>query len=72
MKKIILLLFIPFISFGQKFLPKSSGETIFHTNYTLSYNEFHEQAEWVHYYLDINKLNASVDRTNDFRFDNSR
>ena len=71
MKKLIPLLFIPFISFGQKFLPKSNGETIFHTNYTLSYNEFHEQAEWVHYYLDINKLNASVDRTNDFRFDNS-
>jgi len=71
MKKLILLLFIPFISFGQKFLPKSNGEIIFHTNYTLSYNEFHEQAEWVHYYLDINKLNGSVDRTNDFRFDNS-
>jgi len=71
MKKLILLLFIPIVSFGQKFLPKSNGETIFHTNYTLSYNEFHEQAEWVHYYLDVNELNESVERTNDFRFDKS-
>ena len=71
MKKLILLLFIPIISFGQKFLPKSNGETIFHTKYTLSYNEFHEQAEWVHYYLDINELKESVERTNDFRYDKS-
>lgn len=71
MKKLIIFLFIPFVSIGQKFLPKSNGETIFHTNYILSYNEYHEQAEWVYYYLDINKLNESIERTNDFRFDNS-
>ena len=37
--------------FSQKYIPKSDGELIYHKYYTLSYNEYHEQANWVHYKL---------------------
>ena len=58
MKKLILF-FIPFICVGQlKFLPKSKGEYIEHTYYSLSYLEDHEQAEWVHYKLNSEMLNG--------------
>ena len=45
------LLFFTFSSsvLSQKYLPKSYGEVIYHKYYTLSYNESHEQANWVHY-----------------------
>ena len=71
MKKLILLwLFIPLVSFGQFYLPKSNGELVTHVYYTLSYNEKHEQAEWVHYYLDKNQISGNIERTNNFRIDN--
>ena len=63
MNKILILLFIPFICFGQlKFLPKKSkGDCVVeHTYYSLSYVEKHEQAEWVHY-----KLNPKMVLTNE-------
>lgn len=69
MKKILILLFIPFICIGQlKFLPESKGELVEHNYYSLSYVEKHEQAEWVHYRLDptrvsINKLNGKKFKT---------
>ena len=49
--KILVLfkLIIPLILNGQSYLPKSNGETVSHVYYTLSYDEDHEQAEWVHY-----------------------
>ena len=71
MKKLfLLLLFIPLVSFGQSYLPKSNGELVTHVYYTLSYNEKHEQAEWVHYYLDKNQISGNIERTNNFRIDN--
>ena len=69
-KLLLLLLFIPLVSFGQSYLPKSNGELITHVYYTLSYNEKHEQAEWVHYYLDKNRILGNTERTNNFRVDN--
>jgi endonuclease G len=70
MKRLILLLFfVPFLSYGQSYLPKSNGELVSHVYYTLSYNEKHEQAEWVHYYLDKNQISRNIERTNNFRVD---
>ena len=70
MKNILFfLLFIPTFSFAQKYLPKSSGEVIKHSYFTLSYNENHEQAEWVHYNLNFNMIMGSINRTEDFRID---
>ena len=68
-KLILLLVFVPIISFGQSYLPKSNGELVSHVYYTLSYNEKHEQAEWVHYYLDKNRILGNIERTNNFRVD---
>jgi endonuclease G len=51
-------------------LPKSIGnQVIQHTIYTLSYNENHEQADWVAYKLYKNSINDSVKRKDDFRID---
>jgi endonuclease G len=54
---------------AQDYLPKSSGEIVKHTYYTLSYNETHEQANWVHYKLDPSFLNGRSPRKNTFRED---
>ena len=55
---------------GQiNFYPKSSGQLINHSYFSLSYNETHEQAEWVFYHLTANMINGSYERTNDFRKD---
>jgi endonuclease G len=51
--------------------PKSEGEIIKHTYYTLSYSEENEQPFWVFYRLTPNFLNSSIDRTDDFRSDPS-
>jgi len=69
MKKLLLLaLFIPFVCLGQlQFLPKSQGEIIEHTYYSLSYDEKHEQAEWVHYRLNSIMLKGKEKREN-YRF----
>ncbi len=55
------------------FLPTSTtGEIIRHRNFTLSYSEKHEQAEWVTYTLTVEELNNyAPNRTNDFRADPS-
>jgi len=37
--------------FSQDYSPKSSREIITHNYYSLSYNEYHEKANWVHYKL---------------------
>ncbi len=45
------------ISVIDDFLPNSTtGDIIIHENYMLSYNEVHEQAEWVAYKLDKSQL----------------
>ena len=58
--------------FSQRFdyLPKSTGnEIITHAQYSLSYHESHEQAEWVAYELTSREVNKICDRTDDFRED---
>ena len=57
---------------SQKFeLPKTlSGEQIiYHTGYTLSYNEKHEQANWVAYELTAQELAGTVKRKDSFKSD---
>ena len=49
--------------------PASSGEVVYHTHYSLAYNELHEQAEWVYYHLTPQLLAGTAKRTNDFRAD---
>tara|TARA_Y100000768_G_scaffold80176_1_gene56984 strand:+ start:1057 stop:2049 length:993 start_codon:yes stop_codon:yes gene_type:complete len=66
---LVLAFLISFNLFAQKFLPKSSGEIIKHKYYTLSYNEKHEQANWVHYKLNQSFLSGSAPRRNLFRED---
>ena len=55
--------------FSQKYLPKSDGELIYHKYFTLSYNEYHEQANWVHYKLNPAFLSGSTPRTDLFKPD---
>lgn len=49
--------------------PKSSGEIVNHTYYSLSYSEDNEQAFWVFYHLSPEQIGGAVDRTDDFRED---
>lgn len=66
-----LVLFFLFNSniFPQKYLPKSDGEIVKHTYYTLSYNEEHEQANWIHYILNPAFLNGNTPRNESFKSD---
>lgn len=68
-KYIYLFLFVSLKLLGQEYLPKSEGEIIKHKYYTFSYNEDHEQANWVHYKLDPNFLKGTTPRINSFRPD---
>lgn len=78
--KRILLLFIVLLSISCKsdeikppditgFEPKSVGEIVKHTYYTLSYSEDNEQAFWVYYELTSELINGNQSRTDDFRAD---
>ncbi len=50
--------------------PTAVGEIVRHTYFTLSYEEDHEQAEWVAYVLTRDQLNENwMARTNNFRPD---
>lgn len=49
--------------------PKSKGEIIKHTYYTLAYSEENEQAYWVYYQLTPELINGNQSRTDDFRAD---
>ena len=79
MKKIILLAFyILFISCKNEDVqptqsynlePKSTGEIIKHTYYSLAYSEENEQAYWVYYELTPELINGTQSRTDDFRAD---
>lgn len=51
------------------FEPKSSGEIVRHTYYTLAYSEDNEQAYWVYYLLTTELINGTQSRTDDFRAD---
>lgn len=54
---------------GQEYLPKSKGEIIEHSYYTLAYSEEHEQALWVYYPLMDYMIGKKIKRSNDFRED---
>lgn len=75
-----LLLFVVLLSFSCKsddiqspiygsFEPKSAGEIVKHTYYSLSYSEDNEQAFWVYYQLTPESINGGQSRTDDFRAD---
>jgi len=49
----------------------STDQIVYHTAYTLQYNETYEQADWVAYYLTKDRLYGGVSRTNDYRADPS-
>jgi endonuclease G len=53
----------------NSFEPKSKGEIVKHTYYTLSYSEENEQAYWVYYVLTPELINGDQSRTDDFRTD---
>ena len=69
----ILLPLIPLITIlqGQIELPKSlpSEQIVFHNGFTLSYNENHEQSNWVAYELTSTEVEGTVPRMDDFRPD---
>lgn len=52
-------------------IPNSSlkGQIVKHTGFTLSYNEEHEQANWVAYELKVSELKEVVERQDNFRPD---
>lgn len=69
-------LFIQFFGLGPAFsqsidyLPTSTtGQVVEHSYYTLSYSEKHEQAEWVAYFLNRQRVRGDVDRTDNYRPD---
>jgi len=69
-KQYILFYFISCLNiFSQEYLPESEGEIIKHKYYTLSYNELHEQANWVHYKLNPILLKGSNPRIESFKVD---
>jgi endonuclease G len=75
MKKTLLSLLVilsPFL-YGQDELPRLinlDDQIIYHTSYTLSYNETHEQPNWVKYMVTKSDLENSVaKRKNNFKED---
>jgi endonuclease G len=57
--------------FSQNEVPShfSNNQVIKHQNYTLSYDEYHEQAAWVAYELTADEVRGTHERTEDFRED---
>ena len=70
-KIIISLLFLTSLLFSQIELSKTEKkeQIIYHTGFTLSYNETHEQASWVAYELTASELIKKVNRSNNFKKD---
>ncbi|MBS3808303.1 MAG: DNA/RNA non-specific endonuclease, partial [Bacteroidales bacterium] len=65
-----ILLSIQIFSQDIDYLPGSgSGQVIDHGAYTLSYDEQHEQAEWVAYKLTASEVDGRYERTDNFRRD---
>jgi endonuclease G, mitochondrial len=69
LETLVLIALCSFSLFSQEYLPKSGGEIVKHKYYTLSYNEAHEQANWVHYKLNPAFLSGSTPRTDSFKSD---
>ena len=70
-KKMISLLVFSSLLFSQIELSKTDQreQIIYHTGFTLSYNEAHEQASWVAYELTSNELIKKVNRSDNFKQD---
>lgn len=47
----------------------TTGQIIEHNYFNVSYNEEHEQAEWVAYKVTENNFKRNIERTNDYRYD---
>jgi endonuclease G len=56
---------------SNDYMPTANGELVKHTNFSLSYSEQHEQAEWVFYEINKERILGLVKRTDDFRIDKS-
>ncbi len=54
---------------AQNYKPSSSGQVVNHSYFSLSYEEDHEQAEWVYYKLTPEMVNGGAKRSDDFRPD---
>lgn len=54
---------------SQDYSPFSLGEMISHKYFSLSYNEVHEQANWVHYKLNSSLILGTTKRNDNFRAD---
>lgn len=56
---------------GEDLFPKAGKghQIVQHKAYSLGYDEKHEQAAWVYYVLNAEKIRGNVKRTNDFRAD---
>lgn len=63
------LLFIVPVLLRAQYEPKSTGELIRHTYYSLDYNELHEQPNWVCYRLTYDMIKGLASRADDFRAD---
>ena len=57
------------ILLAQLYLPKSEGEIVKHSYIIMSYNEKHEQANWVFYKLNQRNINGDSKRKDNFRTD---
>ena len=70
-KIIISLFFLTSLLFSQIELSKTEKkeQIIYHTGFTLSYSETHEQASWVAYELTANEIIKKVNRSNNFKKD---
>lgn len=57
----------------NKYIPKLAGnhQIVQHSAFLLSYNEDHEQANWVMHIVPKDVITGTVTRTNDFRTDSS-
>ena len=66
----MLLLFSSFL-YCQTELPKTNKkeQVVYHSGFTLSYNETHEQASWVAYELTAEELIKKVNRSDNFKKD---
>lgn len=54
---------------GIEMVEPGSNQIVAHKAYTLSYNEAHEQPDWVAYMLTRDMANGDLPRSNDFRED---
>ena len=68
----MVLILMSWLGAGQDLglAPKGNGNQIIgRAEYLLSYNEEHEQPDWVYYVLTKSEVYSKCDRTNDFRED---